>query len=199
MSIVRQVIGWGEGCYWDLRLKAGFETPCCMRVGVFVCCGYGSGGFQAAFLFEVSSAAAPGLLCLCRVLPQLEQEVTHGGESGERWCLLTSTAVQQSSGFPSATSPLGDQTATVLAGQGGAGCCQCLRPGVCRGFPLTGVPALEGHLPVLPQPSPWLQWWGRHGLRCEQDGLRALTPPSCLLALRPKVSVHGRETLQTCA
>jgi len=29
MSILRQVIGCGEGCYWNLRLKAGFAALCC--------------------------------------------------------------------------------------------------------------------------------------------------------------------------
>lgn len=35
MSVLRQVIGCREGCYWNLRLKAGFAALCC---GLTVLC-----------------------------------------------------------------------------------------------------------------------------------------------------------------
>lgn len=159
MSIVRQVIGWGEGCYWDLRLKAGFEMLCCTRVSGFVRCRYGSGGFQAAFLFEVSPAALRGLLRPCRVLPQLEHEVTHGAKGRRDGA---SSRVQPCSkalaqGFPSITSPPGPQRAIVPARQGGAGCCRYLRPQFCKVFPFTGVPGSWGAAPHAPAAIPWLQ------------------------------------------
>lgn len=66
MSIVRQVIGWGEGCYWNLRLKAGFEMLCCVQVGVFVHCKCDSGGFAGPFCAQNhGSTAYPELEGIC--------------------------------------------------------------------------------------------------------------------------------------
>lgn len=91
MSIVRQVIGWGEGCYWNLRLKAGFETACSVRVGGFVRCKCDSGGFAGGVPVQ-------SRLRVFAVLPRLEREMNRGAKGRRRARLLPKAAEQQSTG-----------------------------------------------------------------------------------------------------
>lgn len=69
----------GKAGAWNLRLKAGFGTVCCVRVGGFVRRITTPEVSQAAFPFEVGSAAPWALAHLRGVLQQLERESTGRG------------------------------------------------------------------------------------------------------------------------
>lgn len=129
---------------------------------------------QAAFLFEVGSAAPRGLLRLCRVLLQLEHEMTRGAEGRQR---MQPCSKAPARGFSSAASPLGPQRATAPARHRGArSCCWHLLPPGVQGRPRAwGVPGcsrrvLSGR--SVPRPSPPCCGWvgGRMG------GVRRVLP-----------------------